>query len=99
MFHMPQEVLVVLYAFAPLFSKPVWNHATTLAIGSILSPGKRTVTSALRVMGLREEKRFTNFHRVLNRAKWSSLQGAKKNIPWPSCPFNSRQPAVDHSRR
>jgi hypothetical protein len=51
MFHMPQEVLVVLYAFAPLFSKPVWNHATTLAIGSILSTGKRTVTSALRVMG------------------------------------------------
>ena len=53
----------------------VWNHATTLAIGSILSTGKRTVTSALRVMGLREEKRFTNFHRVPNRAKWSSLQG------------------------
>jgi DDE superfamily endonuclease len=74
---MPQEVLVVLYAFAPLFSKPVWNHAKTLAIGSILSRGKRTVTSALRVMGLREEKRFTNFHRVLNRAKWSSLQGAR----------------------
>jgi len=74
---MPQEVLVVLYAFAPLFSKPVWNHATTLAIGSILSTGKRTVASALRVMGLREEKRFTNFHRVLNRAKWSSMQGAK----------------------
>lgn len=77
MFHMPQEVLFVLYAFAPLFSKPVWNHAMTLAIGSILTTGKRTVTSALRVMGLREEKRFTNFHRVLNRAKWSSLQGAK----------------------
>lgn len=77
MFHMPQEVLIVIGAFAPLFSKPVWNHAMTLAIGSILSPGKRTVTSALRVMGLKEEKRFTNFHRVLNRAKWSSLQGAK----------------------
>jgi hypothetical protein len=73
MFHLPQEVLVVLYAFAPLFSKPVWKHVTTLAIGSILSPGKRTVTSALRITGLREEKRFTNFHRVLNRAKWSSL--------------------------
>ena len=77
MFHMPQEVLVVLYAFAPLFSRPVWNHAIILAIGSILSVGKRSVTSALRVMGLREEKRFTNFHRVLNRAKWNSLQGAK----------------------
>jgi hypothetical protein len=77
MFCVPQEVLVVLCAFAPLFSKPVWNHARTLAIGAILSTGKRTVTSALRVMGLRDEERFTNFHRVLNRAKWNTLQGAK----------------------
>ena len=77
MFCVPQEVLVVLCAFAPLFSESVWNHARTLAIGAILSTGKRTVTSALRVMGLREEERFTNFHRVLNRAKWSTVQGAK----------------------
>ena len=77
MFGVPQEVLVVLCAFAPLFSKPVWNHARILAIGAILSTGKRTVTSALRVMGLRDEERFTNFHRVLNRAKWNTLQGAK----------------------
>jgi hypothetical protein len=77
MFGVPQEVLVVLCAFAPLFSKTVWNHARILAIGVILSTGKRTVTSALRVMGLRDEERFTNFHRVLNRAKWNTLQGAK----------------------
>ncbi|OEU78223.1 MAG: hypothetical protein BA873_04375 [Desulfobulbaceae bacterium C00003063] len=70
MLSLPQEVVVVLYAFAPLFSRPVWSHATTLAIGAILSTGKKTVTSALRVMGLRQEERFTNFHRVLNRAKW-----------------------------
>jgi hypothetical protein len=78
MFGVPQEVLVVLCAFAPLFSKPVWNHARILVIGAILSTGKRTVTSsALRVMGLRDEERFTNFHGVLNRAKWNTLQGAK----------------------
>lgn len=73
MFCIPQDVLVVLFAFAPLFSKSAWNHATTLAIGAILCIGKRTVTSALRVMGLREEERFTNFRRVLNRAKWNTL--------------------------
>src|SRR4030095_151804 len=33
--------------------------------------GKRTVTSALRVMGLSEESQFQNYHRVLNRAVWS----------------------------
>jgi len=47
MFGVPQEVLVVLCAFAPLFSKPVWNHARIPAIGAILSTGKRTVTSTV----------------------------------------------------
>jgi hypothetical protein len=44
-----------------------------LLIGAILAPGKRTVTSVLRIMGLSQEKQFQNFHRVLSRAKWSSL--------------------------
>ncbi|MEJ2737936.1 MAG: transposase, partial [Anaerolineae bacterium] len=46
-------------------------------IGAILAPGKRTVTSALRVMGLKDEKQYQNYHRVLNRAKWSSLQASR----------------------
>jgi hypothetical protein len=44
-----------------------------LVIGAILAPGKRTVTSVLRIMGLSQEKQFQNFHRVLSRARWSSL--------------------------
>jgi len=40
-------------------------------LGSILAPGKRTVTSALQVMGLSDEPHFQNYHRVLNRAVWS----------------------------
>jgi hypothetical protein len=59
--------------FAPLFSKPVWEHANVLLIGAILAPGKRTVTACLRVMGLSQEKCFINYHRVLNRARWSLL--------------------------
>jgi hypothetical protein len=77
MFNLAPEVQSILAAFAPLFSSPVWPHAQTLLIGAILCPGKRTVTSALRVMGLKDEKCFTNFHRVLNRAKWSLLDGSK----------------------
>ena len=42
-------------------------------MGAILSPGKRTVTAALRVMGLSAERHFQNYHRVLSRATWSSL--------------------------
>jgi hypothetical protein len=70
---MPCEFIALIVAFAPLFSKPVFQHAQVLPMGAILSPGKRTVTSALRVMGLSQNAQFQNYHRVLNRALWSGL--------------------------
>jgi len=51
----------------------VWRHALVLVAGTLLAPGTRTVCAALRAMGLRQTKRWTRDHRVLNRAKWSSL--------------------------
>jgi hypothetical protein len=45
--------------------------------GAILAPGKRTVTSALRIMGLSEDRHFENYHRVLNRARWSCLKASR----------------------
>jgi len=64
-------------AFAPLFSKPVFQRVKVLVKGAILSPASRTVTNALRVMGLSQEKHFQQFHRVLSRASWSSLRGSE----------------------
>jgi hypothetical protein len=64
--------------FAPLFSKRVWARAQVLLVGAILTPGTRTVAAVLRVMGLSEERHFQNYHRVLNRAQWSSGAGARK---------------------
>jgi hypothetical protein len=43
----------------------------------MLASGARTVTAALRVMGLSCERHFTNDHRVLNRATWSARQGSR----------------------
>lgn len=40
-------------------------------------PASRTVTNALRVMGLSGEKHFQQFHRVLNCAEWSCLNGSR----------------------
>ena len=60
--------------FAPLFSKRVWQHAQLLLAGAILAPGTRTVSSALRAMGLDQHKRFHRYHRVLSRASWSSRE-------------------------
>jgi len=77
MFSLPPEMQAVLFPFASLFSMSVWRNASILTIGAILCIGKRTVTSALKVMGLKDEKHFTNYHRVLNRAKWNVLNGAK----------------------
>ena len=58
--------------FAPWFSNLVWQHAQVLLIGAILVAGTRTVTAVLRIMGLSEERHFQTYHRVLNRAAWSS---------------------------
>src|SRR5918995_5204717 len=68
---LPAEPAFVILAFRPLFSQRVWGCAHVLLIGAILAPGKRTVTSALRVMGLSDENHFQNYHRALTRAVWS----------------------------
>ena len=44
-----------------------------LLVGAILAPGKRTVSSALQVLGLQEQRDFARYHHVLSRAVWSSL--------------------------
>ncbi len=68
---LPSEFTSIILAFAPLFFNGVWRCAQVLLLGAILAPGKRTVTSALRVMGLSDEPQFQIYHRVLNRAVWS----------------------------
>ena len=74
MFNLPTEIMVLMQHFTPVFSERTWDWVQVLVVGAILAPGKRTVTSVLRVMGLSEERQFQRYHRVLNRAKWSSLQ-------------------------
>ena len=65
---LPEAIILVLAAFAPLFSYRVWLHARIALLGAMLTPGVRTVTAVLRAMGLAAEHHFTNYHRVLNRA-------------------------------
>jgi hypothetical protein len=67
---LPLPIKEVLRTFAPVFSRPVWLLAQFLILGTILACGKRTVTSALRAVGLSQETHFTNYHRVLNRSVW-----------------------------
>jgi hypothetical protein len=60
------------HLFELVFSERVWEWVKVLLVGAILAPGTRTVTAVLRVMGLSNEAQFQNYHRVLNRAIWSS---------------------------
>ena len=51
-------------------------------IGAILAPGKRTVSAVLRVLGLSEDPHYQTYHRVLNRAVWSSLAASRVLLQW-----------------
>jgi hypothetical protein len=66
-------MLRLLAPFAPHFSRRTWPHALVLVAGAVLAPGRRTVTAAMRAMGLSQEQRFERYHRVLNRARWSGF--------------------------
>jgi len=68
-----QEIIQLLSAFAPLFTRPPFQKVLVLIYGSILTPGKRTITAALRVLGKDAEQNFGKYHRVLNQAVWSPL--------------------------
>ena len=67
-----------LAVFRPCFTAPVWNHVLVLVAGAVLAPGKRTVTQALRVMGVAEDPGFQRYHEVLNRARWNARDVARR---------------------
>ena len=75
----PAPVLVRWFApFASAFTAPTLHSVLVLIAGAILAPGRRTVTSALSIMGLREISTFTTFHRVLNRNRWAPRDLARR---------------------
>jgi len=75
---LPREIVRVLRVFEDVFSERIWDWAQVLVIGAILTPGQRTVAAVLRVMGLGDERQYQNYHRVLNRARWSSRELSRR---------------------
>lgn len=70
---LPDPIIQVLLNFRPAFTRPTWDKALVMVVGTILARGRRTVTAALKQMGLHNYADFTLFHQVLNRASWSCL--------------------------
>ena len=78
MLNLPPTIINLLMPFAPCFCEvTTWMKAQVLLIGTILTPGKRVVSEALRVMGLSQSVKFAQYHHVLNRAVWSPLDLAQ----------------------
>jgi hypothetical protein len=73
---LPPRFLDRLAGLADLFTRPTWSHVPLLLAGVILAPGRRTVTAALRILGRERDPDFCTFHRILNRAAWSSRAAA-----------------------
>jgi hypothetical protein len=77
MLSLPIAFRSALGVFAPVFSRPVWQHVKVLMTGAVLAPGQRTVTAILRIMGRSAAPDFQTYHRVLNRAVWSPLTASR----------------------
>jgi DDE superfamily endonuclease len=73
----PTDMVAFLSPFAPLFSRRVWRYVPLLVVGAILAPGRRMVSTVRRTVGLSQERTFQTYHRVLNRASWSSLKASR----------------------
>jgi len=77
MLSLPITFTSVIGVFAPVFSRPVWQHVKVLMTGAVLAPGKRTVTAILQIMGRSAAPDFQTYHRILNRAVWSPLKASR----------------------
>jgi hypothetical protein len=78
MLHRPARFATVILPFAAMFvQQRTWRHAQLLLLGALLAPGQRTICAILRMVGLRWERHFVTYHRVLNRAAWQDRVGTR----------------------
>lgn len=77
MLKLPGWMIPILTEFAPvIYGISTWYKVEVLVTGAILTTGKRTVSAALRVMGMGQEKNYAKYHHVLNRAVWSGQEAS-----------------------
>jgi hypothetical protein len=75
---LPSNILQIFQPFSKVFSnKRSWMLASFLFVPLILTKGGRTICRLLRFAGLKGEKAFDKYHKLLNRANWNMLRGSK----------------------
>jgi hypothetical protein len=74
----PPILVTLMEAFRGFFTAPIFDHVLVLVTGAVLTPGKRTVSAVLRIMGLGQAGDFALYHHVLSQARWDSRAIARK---------------------
>jgi len=72
MIRLPKAAEPLISAFSVAFTRPTFQRVVVLILGAILSLRQRTVTGMLRAIGPLARGHFSDFHRVLCRARWST---------------------------
>lgn len=67
MLTLPEAIINLLNPFSVVFHGRTWRKTQILLVGTILAPGKRTVTSVLRIMGLCHQDNFALYHQVVHK--------------------------------
>jgi hypothetical protein len=92
--HPPEPLAAWLQPFLAGLTRPTWHNALILIAGAVLAPGRRTVAAMLRVTGLGQAPTFTNYHRVLNRNRWSGRTAARRLLRLLLATFGADGPVV-----
>ena len=71
---LPPEVLSLLAALAPEFTRPTAARFQTLLAATLLTTGRRTVAGVLRTLRHLAPGHRTAYRRVFSRASWSGLR-------------------------
>jgi hypothetical protein len=99
----PPVLVTLMGAFRGYFTAPVWDHVLVLVAGAVLTPGKRTVSAVLHIMGLSQAADFALYHHVLSRARWDSRASARNGLQsrarrsTPSLPMAGLSPTIARS--
>src|SRR5215210_3413161 len=75
--HLPDSIIAIFVHFQPLLTAPTYRKMVLLVSGTLLARGRRTVTAALKMLGLDQLPNWPKYHNVLNRARWDGLAVSK----------------------
>src|SRR3954470_22256885 len=98
--YLPARFAAVILTFIPVFRQQrTWRHAELLLIAAILAPGRRTITSLLRIAGLSRERRFTTYPSGAQPGRLGSPCGSSSAVgPADRCLCPERPGGAGHRR-